>query len=821
MRHLADAGISLPANPEYLDFPRTDGDAGTWPPNTTRIVDHEGQVNYYEHVPLEHAQSIRWRMAIGDAVGLKLNLPVGPKYVFRDFPDGYRLYDHNKGPQKAPRHDLYLFGPIKKRFRSVNEFIPHAVWLMGNSSEDCECKYCGKVRKPQREITASMSNILRTTPTLSPMPKSKIHRDKGKGRERDDISRRIPLGPRDTKVYAAVQRTIKPIKPSTGVLPQPMLVERANDLRAMNSTTSMQFRRWFRDGEVVWCALNPPILAPDGTDNGCIEFWPGVIEEIRLKTLPVPRDMPGSSANGKGASQSRSPQAGSSTMQIDPPTENDQIGTILQNSDEPLPWTVRQSTRYKVQLLGVSHSHIIDDTQSLPYQAYMPSEQLIANMTMFPIEKLNFNKDSLLKFNPCPGDTPPNFFESVSAYATALQIASIISSTWCLTDDYTIRYSAPPTPKSSPKSTQRPFTPPQSASAPPLQSSSQIAPPMTLAAAIEAAGRHNTEVTNNTPFYKNVTSVDPTLSARQAQKIFDHVLGVPPPPSNLAQTRFQGLWWGAERIWTNDFIRLKVPRRTMGPKGGPYILPASGPGKSSTEQWLGQGKDPSELGAGTRGVFLRLDGLVTVDVVSDRGVIKKEARVCGMLYELADADWDDPEENGSANTLDESASQGQQQQPPAAGPSAINPILGNGATIMPNTQSPISGPAQGNELPQPPVGYKFRPIISPGHEFVGAMGLISGRYYPRILSHPKTTLRVQAALSRSAEHGGLTGFDNLWALEGLSGGYYNSVDPHRYKKSRVAMMQDADKQALDELQAYVRAKTETKNGDAMEVDVIE
>lgn len=128
MRHLADAGISLPANPEYLDFPRTDGDAGTWPPNTTRIVDHEGQVNYYEHVPLEHAQSIRWRMAIGDAVGLKLNLPgehdllifyrrqylklitVGPKYVFRDFPDGYRLYDHNKGPQKAPRHDLYLFG---------------------------------------------------------------------------------------------------------------------------------------------------------------------------------------------------------------------------------------------------------------------------------------------------------------------------------------------------------------------------------------------------------------------------------------------------------------------------------------------------------------------------------------------------------------------------------------------------------------------------------------------------------------------------------------------------------------------------------------
>lgn len=75
MRNLADTGINLPLNPNYLDFPRTDGTASTWPPNTTRIVDHEGQVNYYEHVGLEHAQSVRWRIAVGDAVGLKLNLP--------------------------------------------------------------------------------------------------------------------------------------------------------------------------------------------------------------------------------------------------------------------------------------------------------------------------------------------------------------------------------------------------------------------------------------------------------------------------------------------------------------------------------------------------------------------------------------------------------------------------------------------------------------------------------------------------------------------------------------------------------------------------
>lgn len=36
----------------------------------------------------------------------------GPTYVFRSFPDGYGFFDHNKGIQSAPRHDLYLYGML-------------------------------------------------------------------------------------------------------------------------------------------------------------------------------------------------------------------------------------------------------------------------------------------------------------------------------------------------------------------------------------------------------------------------------------------------------------------------------------------------------------------------------------------------------------------------------------------------------------------------------------------------------------------------------------------------------------------------------------
>jgi len=299
------------------------------------------------------------------------------------------------------------------------------------------------------------------------------------------------------------------------------------------------------------------------------------------------------------------------------------------------------------------------------------------------------------------------------------------------------------------------------------------------------------------------------------RKISNRVLGAPPQSNELVQTRFQGFWWGGERIWADDFIRLKIPRRTLAPNGAEHILAPSGPGREELEQWANEGRDPAELGAGTRGVFLRLDGIVAVNVPNGSGATKKEARVCGMLYELAAEDWDDPNEQNPTN--------GQRlHSETAATDSPITPSS-HAKTLnetQPNNDLPNSGLTLGNLLPQPPLGFKFRPILTPGYEFVGGMGLVSGRYYPNILAHPKMVPTVQAAFAKPY----ITASNNLWALEGLSGGYFNSVDPHIYKKSRIAMMQDADKEALTQLQEYLErklteAKASTQGGDdAMEVD---
>jgi hypothetical protein len=82
------------------------------------------------------------------------------------------MFVHYKGPQEHPRTDRYLFGVspftmtlldltvtsiagsrLVKRFRSVPEFVRHAVWLMTDENlqrSNCGCKYCTST--PRRGI---------------------------------------------------------------------------------------------------------------------------------------------------------------------------------------------------------------------------------------------------------------------------------------------------------------------------------------------------------------------------------------------------------------------------------------------------------------------------------------------------------------------------------------------------------------------------------------------------------------------------------------------------------------------------------------------
>ena len=641
-----------------------------------------------------------------------------------------------------------------------------------------------------------MSNILRVSPAS---PSSTQNRAREK-RTRDPILRLKEHRPRE-KVYAAVQKALIPLKPSANVLKQTtMLVERNNDLRAVHSKSSMALRRWFREGEVVWCALPRPIVASPEEEIS-IQFWPAVVEEVLLKAKAIPRE------KGLGPSTSTSsghglPSANSSAVQLNS-MEEDGRGTVLETNDDPLHYTINQWTRYKVRFLAVSQSCSTDDVNVLPYQAYVPPDKLISFMTRIPPNDLNFERELLAQFNPCVKDHTPSFSDAASPFAMALQISSALSSFWSLTDEYQMKYTLPPS-----------VRPP-----PPVPSPTPA--PQSLQSAIEAAGRHNAQLTTDSMMfnstYRSLSGTNPAMTQAELLKTSTQILGIPSQSESLSQTRFQGLWWGTERIWVDDFVRLKVPRRSLAPEGAANIFPPAGAGKRRLEECLSENKNPDEFTAGTRGVFMRLEGLFVVDVPrDDDSGTKKAARACGTLYELVDEDWEDPKDKTPEAPSADPASQSQQ----IAGtvPST------EGQTSLSSSKSGPSGPVQVGLLPVAPVGFKLRPIMPPEYQIVVELGLISGRYYPRILSHPKVVPAVREAFSRSIEEGGVSSANNLWALEGLSGGYHNSIDPARYKRSRVSMMQDADRECLIQLQAYKKTKMEdAMNGgfdeeDPMDID---
>ena len=64
--------LKIPANPVYIDFPRTDGDPRTWPTNTQYVEDNEGQINWMKELEWDHPIALKWRMIVGKALAVDM-----------------------------------------------------------------------------------------------------------------------------------------------------------------------------------------------------------------------------------------------------------------------------------------------------------------------------------------------------------------------------------------------------------------------------------------------------------------------------------------------------------------------------------------------------------------------------------------------------------------------------------------------------------------------------------------------------------------------------------------------------------------------------
>ncbi|EKM50468.1 uncharacterized protein PHACADRAFT_263777 [Phanerochaete carnosa HHB-10118-sp] len=704
---------ALPPNPTWVEIPRSDGDSSLWPKNTEKKV-VSGEVNFMHPVTLDESLSVHWRKELGPRVAAALGLPSGPTYVLKEWPAEYRMFDHHKGPEKNPRHDAYLHGSKNVgRFRSVNEFVPHAEWLCRDPTMDranCVCKYCTK--RPQKEISYGLG--------LS------VHR--GSASAASQPTQRPRRAPPPKPPHTSVRKLSKPYEKPLPGPKQALSNEKDNDIRDCLTKREIQGIRYCRDMELVWCALTTAIRCSDNEDEN-IEYWPGVIEDFRTKAEAIPLESP--------------IQDVPDTVQRAP-------------DDAPRPkisWKPQQRRRYRIRLLATEHVHTLSDDDVLPYLAYAPPDpqvskiqQLLPEALVTPAaEELANIPEKMSQFDPVAADTQPGYSsgysrwkEAIVPYSLALQMASYMSTFWTPTDEWDCKF------------------------------------------------------TINVPAHSQfpsdyVPSINDIMNGH-ANGTLDTV------PKVVTQLRYQGLWWGAERIWTEELVRLKLSRRQFVPQGSDVVYPPASPSKGTVEWNKEQGfQVDSELhGSADKGLFMKIDGLFVVEVDNKDGSAQKvkECRASGMIYELVDHDWEPPNK-GKERATDQSVPTSEPQS--QATPNVASP----GSVSAPST--PITKPrpilTATYPLPDPPMGYKFNPILPPGHEVVLSLSLISGRYYPHLFTHPRMLLMLQRAAGVSVEDGGLYKSRHIWAMNGMLPGMHQSMDPEYWKATRGDMVAEADRAA--------------------------
>ncbi|KAF8517990.1 hypothetical protein BU17DRAFT_49021 [Hysterangium stoloniferum] len=286
----------------------------------------------------------------------------------------------------------------------------------------------------------------------------------------------------------------------------------------------------------------------------------------------------------------------------------------------------------------------------------------------------------------------------------------------------------------------------------------------------------------------------------QASSLIDN-----PPVLEIKEPRHEGLWWGAEKIWVDELVRVQSGRAQVHPRGSQLI------------------HRPSPRADG-RGVLMRVNAIITVPGSSRDSL--RNCKVSGVLYELADEAYEE-EISDSSTIMQEMFSSdivgpSEPNKPPSvlvAPPgSVLTPFSGQG--IMSNKfATSETNPFQGGgilplSLPDPPPGYKFRSIMKPGYEIVLDVAFISGRYYPNLLKHPllqNTLADVNPDDPRVSQ---------LTALCGLVTGAVNSMECVDWVATRVAMLRQADTTARQDLSQHWTTSINELDPESMDVDIM-
>ncbi|RWA09074.1 hypothetical protein EKO27_g6037 [Xylaria grammica] len=112
------------------------------------------EYSQYEKVEQGAKPIIEWQNKLGQALAAELLPEATGLYFLQDFPSHYHLrwYQAKEDKKKHQAKHYYLFGypedpganKARKYYRSPNHFLPHLLWLIGESQDrgDCACEFC-------------------------------------------------------------------------------------------------------------------------------------------------------------------------------------------------------------------------------------------------------------------------------------------------------------------------------------------------------------------------------------------------------------------------------------------------------------------------------------------------------------------------------------------------------------------------------------------------------------------------------------------------------------------------------------------------------
>lgn len=298
---------------------------------------------------------------------------------------------------------------------------------------------------------------------------------------------------------------------------------------------------------------------------------------------------------------------------------------------------------------------------------------------------------------------------------------------------------------------------------------------------------------------------------------------------------FQGLWWGSERIWLEDVVRLRASREELDPENAMGLLPTSSSDAASRPLLLRltyitpDKDDASEMSISVGGDLYELvpESEAPPEQVKKDKPKPRSSEAQGSMFGVPTGLLPINQPNTSSRPMPllnntrpdlDTFAQPQRYEAP--------PPVASGSGLDEPTEPPIGETTI--PMPPPPPGYAFRRLLTPGFEMIVDVGAIAGRYYSSILQM-NTVDTVMRAVNEgydyasrirnttsgpsmgngtadeyarelvrrvgiSEEAFGLAGEDlvRLLALGGLYLGDGNAMEPEKWIKGRLATIKGAE-----------------------------